>query len=304
VRGGSYNRRWNAQVLRGLQELGQIDRRQLSIDQAAGLELPIGDMEEPHNWERVGLVAIDLHEEDFFASVWEPWRLRLMGGSQAALEGVKSLLRPHADVCHILAEAYAPGPAIQERFGLVAEYIQPMRDCGRCPGCRHRNVEPPTDPPPRVPCRWIVDHAAAKGLEALIAAAPTAERLAIVITADPVAEAPAMAVELIRAGVRFFAGVQPKPPVGVAPWWFLDESDVSPGDVPPVPGLVVPAPGEPVSQAWLVASARPPDVDGRPVPIVLLVGNGTLVGARRVPVERLGALQLETAMSTLRLVAG
>src|SRR5262249_34898056 len=52
---GSYNRRWNAQVVRGLEELGQIQRRQLSPNEAAELELPVGTLEHTNEWELVEL---------------------------------------------------------------------------------------------------------------------------------------------------------------------------------------------------------------------------------------------------------
>ena len=64
--GGSYNRRWNAQVLRGLQELGQISRSQLSPDQAVAKQLPVGDAEHPHEWERIELLAVDAQVQSFF----------------------------------------------------------------------------------------------------------------------------------------------------------------------------------------------------------------------------------------------
>ena len=57
-------------------------------------ELPIGDADEPHEWERVELSELDVHESDFFAKVWEPWRLQLMSGSHLALEGIKAVLQP------------------------------------------------------------------------------------------------------------------------------------------------------------------------------------------------------------------
>src|SRR5262249_25783507 len=49
---GSYNRRWNSQLLRGLEELGQIRRWPVSRWQAEELELPWPEDTE-HDWERV-----------------------------------------------------------------------------------------------------------------------------------------------------------------------------------------------------------------------------------------------------------
>jgi superfamily II DNA/RNA helicase len=298
VGGGSYNRRWNAQVLTGLQGLNRIERSQVSVDEAAGLELPIGDLDEAHEWERIELLEVDVHDETFFSKTWEPWRVELMSGGHASLKGIKTVLQPCAPVCHLLAAAYAPGPVVTSQFGIAADFIEPLAGCGRCPDCRSRGVEPPTDPPPRVPSLWVVDQAPGERLEELIAAAPTADRLSILVSGDPIADAPGLATELARLGVRFFAGVQPDQ--GASPSeWFLDESDVSPEDLPPVPGLVVPLPGEAIGQAWFVPGMRPPGADGRPIPIVMLVRPGTLLGARRMRVEQLPFLLLETALTIL-----
>lgn len=303
VGAGSYNRRWNAQVLRGLEELNRIRRVQLSIAEAAALELPIGDVDEPHEWERVELNEVDVHETDFFVTVWEPWRLQLMSGSHAALEGIKAVLQPSAPVCRLLAKAYAPGPTIQARFGVAADFVEPMAECGRCPGCRGRNIKPPEDPPPRVPSHWVVNEEPAPAFEALMAAAPTGERVAVLLADDPAKSARAFAKELAQAGVRFFAGVDVDFGTGAPPWWFVDDRDVGPDDVPPLPGLIVPPAGEAIGQAWLVASMRPSDIHGRPVPLVFLVRPGTPIGAKRVPAEKLAVLRLDTAMATLRLAS-
>jgi hypothetical protein len=303
VRRGSYNRRWNAQVLRGLEELDRIRRVQLSIHEAATLELPTGDVEEPHEWERVELKDVDLHDPQFFATVWEPWRLQLMAGSYRGLEGSKALLQPNVHVCRLLAEAYSPGDAVTARFGITASFVKPLAECGRCPGCRSRNVSPPEDPPPRVPSRWIVEQEPTPLLEAVITAAPTAERVAVVLSDDPTVEAPVLARELARVGVRFFAGVDMDLDVGGPPWWFVDDGDVIPDDLPPVPGLIVPPRGEAIHQAWLVSSMRPSQADGRPVPLVFLVSPGTSVGSKSVPVEHLPILRLHTAMATLKVAS-
>ncbi len=301
VGAGSYNRRWNAQVLKGLEELNRVRRTQLSIGEAVALELPIGDADEPHEWERVELMELDVHEADFFAEVWEPWRLQLMSGSYAALEGIKAALQPAAPVCRLLANAYSPGPTIQAQFGVAADFVEPLAECGRCPGCRSRNVKPPEDPPPRVPSHWIVNDEPTEAFEALMAAAPTAERLAILLADDPFEAAPAVARELAQRGVRFFAGTDVDFGRGCPTWWFVDGCEVGPDEVPPVPGLIVPPSGEAISQAWLVADMRPSDAQGRPVPVVFLVRPGTLIGAKRVPVEHRPVLSLDTAMATLRL---
>jgi hypothetical protein len=264
--------------------------------------LPIGDPQEPHEWERVELANLDLHDAEFFTDVWEPWRLDLLSSSYTALEDVKAVLQPRSPVCRLLAEAYLPGPVIQARFGIAADFVAPLPGCGHCPKCRALGIPPPDDPPPRIPSRWIVDQAAGDGLEALMAAAPTGERLALVVSGNPPSDAPRLATVLARSGVRFFAGVD-APRSSAMTAWFVDGPDVNPDDLPPVPCLIVPRPGASITQGWLVPGLRPPDAHGHPVPVVLLVSPGTLVGARRSPAENLRVLPIDTAMSVLRLAA-
>jgi superfamily II DNA/RNA helicase len=301
VRRGSYNRRWNAQVLRGLEELGRVHRIQLSIDEAAALELPIGDLIEPHEWERLELDDIDLHGPEFFVTTWEPWRYDLMSSSSAALSGIKAVLEPSPSICELLAAAYAPGPDIEDRFGDAAKFVEPLACCGRCPGCRECGIEPPMDPPPRIPSRWIVDEVPEIGLEALLAAAPTRERLAIIVSEDLAAAGTALARELARSGVRFFAGVDVAKGDVPNPWWFVDRADVGPDELTPLPAFVIPPPGTDLSQAWFVSDIRPTDSAGRPVPVVLLVQPETIARARRHRPENLSVLRLRPAMSTLKL---
>ncbi len=203
---GSYNRRWNAQVLRGLEELGQIRRRQLSLNEAAELELPLGTLAGTHEWESVELVALDLQSQAFFDQVWEPWRGGLLSESREALNQMKVLLKPDASVCELLATAYRASPAFRERHAVAAQGVEPVPGCGRCPGCRVRGVVPRVDRPPRGTYTWIPEVRESPALDALFAAAPTGRRLAILHGAEPTVAAPTLADAAVVAGVRLFAG--------------------------------------------------------------------------------------------------
>ena len=294
---GSYNRRWNAQVLRGLEELEQIRREQLSIGEAVDLELPIGTLDRPHDWERVDLAALDLQAESFFQDVWEPWRGRLLAESYDALNQMKAVLEVDASVCELLSDAYQPSPALVARCGIAASGVQPLPGCGRCPGCRVRGILPAVDPPPRGTYTWIAEYTTADGLEQLLIAAPTADRLAVLHGSDPETDAPALADALAQAGIRVFAGTKPAhPPAG---WWCLDVADVDPADMPPLPALIVPPPGRGVDHAWFVPSLRPSTPDGSLTPVVIFVKTGAPVGVRRTPVERLPTLNVRLALKLL-----
>lgn len=295
---GSYNRRWNAQVLRGLEELGQVSRKQLSLAEAVDLELPIGTLDAPHDWERVELRALDVQSDDFFSGVWEAWRLRLLQASYSALDQMKAVLVADAPICELLAAAYRPSNQIVERFGRAADGIEPLPGCGRCPGCRRRGIRAHIEPPPRGVYAWSVDPTSELGLERLLSAAPTGPRLAVLHAEDPHDAAPALADELFRAGVRLFAGVEPTR-VG-SEWWCVDDATADPADLPPLPALVVPPAGEPLSRTWFAGELRSVVPGGTPAPIVLLVKTGTPVASRREPVDRLRSLHVTVAISFLQ----
>ena len=297
VETGSYNRRWNAQVLRGLEELGQIERRQLSLSEAAELELPIGTARRPHEWERVELVALDLHSDEFFHHVWETWRAGLLKESYEALNQMKAVLEPEASICDLLAAAYRATPAFTERHSSATRGVEPLPRCGRCPRCRAQGVDPQIERPPRGTYTWIPDLQTSPALDALLSAAPTGRCLAMLYSAEPAVAAPELANAAAAAGIRLFAGVTPsRPPVD---WWCTDRGDVNPMDLPPLPALIIPPLGAPVDEAWLVAGLRPRTEDGEPTPVLLLVQVGTPIGAACVPVERLRTLDVHVAIRIL-----
>lgn len=296
---GSYSRRWNAQVLRGLQELGQIERRQLSIDRAAALELPLGDPDDPHEWEQITLLAVDAQSPEYFEDSWEPWRLSLLEDSRTALDAMTQAAEPAASVCWLLANAYDPGPEIRQMFGVSAVHAAPLADCGRCPGCRASGVEAHAPDLPSVPNRWPATDVGSPALERLMASAPTGAGLALILESDLKSTAAAFASALVRHGVRFLAGVEPEPADARRHIVFVDGADVALEDVPPVPALVVPAANESVDQRWLVSSERAPLQDGEPSPVIMLVSPMTPVGASRRPARELPHLDLDVAMAIL-----
>jgi superfamily II DNA/RNA helicase len=297
VDAGSYNRRWNAQVLRGLEELGQVHRKPLSLAEAVELELPVGTVDDRHDWEHVQLAALDIQADDYFTTVWESWRLGLLHDSYASLDQMKAVLLPGAVICELLADAYRPTESFASRCGPAAEGIEPLPGCGRCPGCRQRGIVARIERPPRGRYTWHTEAEELPQLESLLAAAPSAHRLALLHTDDPEEEVPPLVNALARAGVRLFAGAKPaNPPTS---WWFVDEAAVEPGDLPPVAGLVVLLGDEPLPAAWLISELRPRAVDGSPVPLVLVVKTGTQVGTRRDPVERLRTLRVALAARLL-----
>ncbi len=298
--GGSYNRRWNAQVLRGLQELNQISRWQLSPDEAAAKKLPVGNSEHPHEWERIELLVLDAQADLFFANVWEPWRGKLIEESREAFDAMRAVLRPGAMICELLRNAYAPGDLMLDRFGDAAALAQPNAGCGRCPGCRAVGVEPGVPDAPLVPSRWPVVGVEHPILNRLLEAAPTAKGLSLITADDPETAAPGFAALLELHGVTYFAGVEVPPAAKQATVNYTDVATVGPADVPPVPALIVPTPGSQISLQWLIPSERPSYAGGGPVPVFLLVTPDSKVGIRCESACTLPHLTLELAEIILR----
>ena len=299
---GSYNRRWNAQVLRGLEEMGQIERYPLTIDEALSLELPLGDYEQPHDWERVELKKLDVQQEDFFGDVWDKWRQTLLQTSHVALKSVKELLKPSAPVCELLARTYRPGPTLSAQLGVGANYVEPLPGCGRCPGCRVLGIGPPLDPPPRVPSVWETNIPVSNQVARLMMSAPTGRGVSLLVADDPQRVVEEEIPLLMKVGIRFFAGLEIPDSMRGVDWWFVDGADLLPQDVPPIPAVVVPPPGEDLGQEWFVAENRGHGValSNLPSPLVMVVRRGTRVGTRRRLVEDMPVLEAKTAFSILR----
>lgn len=294
VQPGSYNRRWNHQVLDGLAELGQIEARPVPFGALERLGLSVGTSAAPTEWYEVELLAVDVHDDGFFDDVWEPWRQRLMANAGTGLSASRRL-HSKAMVCEAISEAYEPSAATGQRFDTAAEYLVPRPPCGRCPGCRAAGIPAVVDPPPRIPCRWPVDHGW-PALDRLLDACASGDRTAVVLAEDPATVGRSLADRLVAAGVRLVAGVEGYRSPSRRPV-FLDDTEVSPLELPPVAAFVVPPADRPVSEAWFLAALRPPGPDELPVPVVLLVppdavtSEGTPV-RQRLHVSASTAIQL------------
>jgi len=299
---GSYNRRWNAQVLKGLEELDQIERVPLAPYEAADCELPVGNMKESHEWEKVTLRDMRVHDDGFFDQVWEPWRQELIEHSSHALASMREVFAQDAAVCELLATAYRPKDSTLKTFGDSAFGMELDPGCGRCPACRSQGVHDVVDPPPRGRYSWATAYSWDERLRPLLNACPSSEFLALLHSEDPLVDGRDLADLLLRVGVKTVAGVEPSG--NPSEWWFRDSQQVHPTDLPPLPAFVVPPVGERLDQAWLTPLVRPRDVKGHVVPAVLLVQTGSLVGVQGLPVERHPSLSAHTARMYIAENAG
>ena len=295
VAAGSYNYRWNSQLLRALQDLGHLSRRPLSPWEAERLGLPWAPND--HHWEQVELLGDEIHAPDFFEHVWEPWRAQAAGPVADAFARMKEILRAGSSVCTVVSHFYAPDERTWEVFGAAAATLEPEAACGRCPGCRVLRISPQIRTPPSPSGVWKTDIPRSATLTRLLDACPSAPGVAVLTDEEPVARVSSLAPLLWEAGVRYFAGVRDwQPPRGQ--WAFIDESLSHPNEAPPVPGFVIPHPDALATGQWLIPGSPAPDMHGNACPLILIVRPGARVGGQ--PTRLIPTLSAATAERILK----
>ena len=181
---GSYTHRWNSQLLRGLQYLGQISRYEVSQWEAAelGLEWSAGQ----HDWQETYLLTEQKHDVGFFQEKWVPRRDQAAAPIAEAFEAMKSVLKRGTSVCTVISQAYQPDDGIRKQFGEAAATLAPESGCGRCGDCREQRILPPAQEPPKPTGTWA---AAPKPLSVALASlleqCPSALRVAVLTDDEP-----------------------------------------------------------------------------------------------------------------------
>jgi len=294
---GSYTYRWNSQLVRGLQELGQISRRGVTPWEAGtlGLEWSAGQ----HDWEEVGLLTEQAHDQDFFEQMWVPRRDQAAAPMAEAFEAMKSVLKRDTSTCAVISQAYAPDDGIWNQFGGAAATLAPEPGCGRCGHCRERHIPPPSLEPPYPAGAWATDIPLSAALTDLLDHCPSAPRVAVLTDEEPAARVGSIAPLLWEAGVSYFAGVRDWCPRRTRRWVFIDDTLDYPSQAPPVPGFVLPRSDALASDWWLVPAVRAQGVHGNPAPLILLVRPGTRIGSRAAG-SGLATLPARTAELILR----
>ncbi|WP_157440647.1 protein DpdF [Actinokineospora inagensis] len=292
VQEGSYNRKWNAQLVQGLVELEAIEHHLVHFDDVLTLS---GDNDVRTDWVAVDPIRADLAELDYWRQHWETWQRDQWKRSNASLTAVRRVVEGHVAACAEIARYYQPDQQVLDRHGPAARWVAPEAKCGRCPRCRRDKVEPPGDPAPRPLQRWPIDGPEPDlgGLSAL----RLDPGLVLLSAPDPVAVAPQLTPSLVRRGIRHLAGpVGALPPVDVL---FHDQSPVSPLSLTPHGAFVVYPLGKRISPLWLNRgkrlSARDPE---RPPVDILLVPSDAHIGDLDV-VRDLRAVDALTALQIL-----
>jgi superfamily II DNA/RNA helicase len=251
TREGSYNLRWNNQLVQGLVELQAISAWPVLVDQARGLS---GDDARPHVWFGAELRRPDLDQADWWQQRWAPWQRTEMATNKRSEAKMRNVIDGSARVCQEIADEYRPTPPVISRFGGAAMYMEPAAFCGRCPQCRADHIEPRPEEPHRPPQRWRpLEHNVSR-LAEFIADIGSGDGLAVIVSPRPRALLTRLGQRLFDIGVRHFAGCD-VPPEATDPV-FHDAQFIAATELTPWPAVVVMEEGDLTGSTWLNRTAR------------------------------------------------
>ena len=248
---GSYNLRWNNQLVQGLVELQAISAWPVLVDQARGLS---GDDGKPHVWFGAELRRPDLDQADWWQQRWARWQRTEMATNKRSESKMRNVIDGSARVCQEIADEYRPTPSVISRFGDAAMYMEPAAFCGRCPQCRAEHIEPRPEEPHHPPQRWRpLEHDVSR-LAEFITDIGSGDGLAVIVSPRPRALMARLGQRLFDIGVRHFAGCDVPP--GAADPVFHDAQFIAATDLTPWPAVVVMEEGDLTGSTWLNRTAR------------------------------------------------
>ncbi len=150
---GSYNRRWNKQVLRGLIDLGIFKQqftwwRDIPPEDRMMLEEVESDDDTPTEISRIQIQKDP--DETTFKKLWEDWRQEELPSEEASIDRFVNALARNESICQLLESVYTDSRSIHRRFGIGSDTLTVRANCGKCPTCRSdqikRNSEPAVYP--------------------------------------------------------------------------------------------------------------------------------------------------------------
>lgn len=279
---GDYNRFWNAQLVQGLVELGQVSRRLVGVDELR--DLLVGDDATTSDWVAVELISAELNAPGFWDEPWEQWREQASAHSHIALAAMSRVASHMVRACDGIADAYAPNAALTEAWSNRVQWMKPLGPCGRCPGCRAAKVAVQVDPPPRPQQLWATGVAIGTDLRAFAAAARGQHGLVVLVERPGESLGDELAAALLRDGVQHLAGEfnhVPLPPPGLP--LFRDDAPLRPENLAPVSSFSRFGHADSISPSWLARRAAPRrDAAGHDLVDVLLVPEGSRMGGKDV----------------------
>lgn len=282
VRPGDFNRLWNAQVVQGLVELGELQRMQFDLEDLA--EVADGDGARVSDWISVERISARLGATGFWDDTWQSWQRQEMDVSKEALALSRKVALLTTSACQCVVEAYTPAAGLLESWPVALEHMAPTAPCGRCPHCRAGGVKDPQDPPPSPEQSWPVFSQGTDDLERFVAAARGRQGCAFVTySEESEALVTSVAQGLALLGVRHFGGLEEVPTSFLGSAIFQDEEPLTPLNLTPVSTLSLFRRHQQVSNLWNRRRARPRCTDGGVQLFdVLLVPASCEVGGQEV----------------------
>ena len=296
---GDYNRRWNAQLVQAMVEMGQIRRRLIDVEELR--ELLGTEVEETTDW--VSVETIDAHftQDDFWRNSWNRWKNQVTAGSRSALKTIHRVATRQLGSCTAISTAYSPGSDLIDRWGARVRWMQPSAQCGRCPHCRADDEQLLFDDPPQPDQRWTLEQVEDAELLRFASAAKARNGLVVLSYRTQSADLAALVPALVALGVGHVAGridhdLLPTRTGSL----FVDVDPLTPTTVTPRSSVSTFARGDRISPRWNTRAQRARHSDGNCEAIdVLVVPSEAQVGnqivGRDVP-----ALDVGTALELLR----
>ena len=248
---GTYNLRWNNQLVQGLVELQAISSWPVFVEQAREFS---GDDEKPHVWFGAELQRPDLDLPDWWQQRWGPWQRDEMATNKRSEGKMRNVIDGSARVCEEIADEYRPTPSVIGTFGYAAIYMEPSAFCGRCPQCRAECIEARPEESHHPPQRWRPLKHDVSRLAEFIADVGSGDGLAVIVSSRPRALMARLGQRLFDIGVRHFVGCD-VPPGAVDPV-FHDAQFIATTDLTPLPAAAVLEEGDMTGSTWLNRTAR------------------------------------------------
>lgn len=296
---GDYNRRWNAQLIQGLVELGELERVQFDFEDVR--DLPRDPATDSAEWIAIRRVDAGLGIPTFWDAKWLPWQQKESGRSSESLRRIRDVAHLKNGACAAISDAYSPSWELREKWGNRVEFMEPPGPCGRCPACRAGGVPSTEHFPPSPEQVWAVVPRDLAELEDFVLSCRGFNGLALLTyDSDDDMYIPVLASGLAALGVRHFGGLSV--PVRASPGerLFIDELPISPVDLTPVSSLSYFTRAQPVSARWLARRSRPRPTNGNLGTLfdLLLVPTGIRIGEHSVGRD-LPAMAAGTAVELL-----
>jgi ATP-dependent DNA helicase RecQ len=295
---GDYNRRWNAQLIQGLVELGELKREQFDIEDLR--DLLNEDTLEASEWTAVTRIEAGLGTDEFWMGTWLPWQQRETARSLAAMDRIRDVSLLKLGACNAIADAYAPSRGLREKWGPAVHFMEPIGPCGRCPDCRERLLAPNDGPPPSPEQLWAAVLPELSILRGFAIECRGVNGLAILTYRSrddiPLAR---LTGGLIKFGVRHLGGLLAHVAQPPGEYLFSDRDPMSPIDLTPLPSLSFFESNQTPSRWWLQRRRHARySMDGSHLVDLLVVKEGTNIGGFLVGRD-LPSMPFETALELL-----